>query len=199
MAFIKFNKKETEKKANSFGEIPDGDYELLVTKAEWRPMLDKPDKTPYFNLELTVRTDVDQECGGRKIFHSFFVSRDPEKVENSMDFINRFNLAIGMPDEVEIETQEQWCDFILGKAVKAKVKNEKSEYNGKTYENVRIKYFSETEHEEITHEMDKPSGIQPVKDKKKAAAKPKQEKKLEDDPFANDGETIDIDDDDLPF
>ena len=199
MAFIKFNKKETEKKAKSFGEIPDGDYELLVTKAEWRPMLDKPDKTPYFNLELTVRTDVDQEGGGRKVFHSFYVSRDPEKVENSMDFINRFNLAIGMPDEVEIETQEQWCDFILGKPVKARLKTKPNTYNGKTTDRQEISFFSETEYADVTHEMDKPSGIQPVKDKKKAAAKPKQETKVDDDPFANDDGTIDISDDDLPF
>ena len=194
MAFIKFNRKEAEKKANSFGEIPDGTYELLVTKAQYFPLLDKPDKSPYFNLELTVRTDVEQECGGRKVFHKFYVPRDEEKAEKAMGFIDRFNLAINMPDEVEIDTEEQWCDYILGKAVKAKIKNEKSEYQGKTYENTNIKNFSETEHAEITHEVDKPSGIQKVKDKPK-----KQDSKLEDDPFADDGGTIDISDDDLPF
>ena len=194
MAFIKFNKKETEKKANSFGAIADGEYELLVTKNEWRPMLDKPDKTPYFNVELTIRSDVDQEAAGRKIFHSFYISRDPEKAQGSLDFINRFNLALGLPDGVEFETEEEWTKWTVGKPVRAKLKNETSEYNGKTYENVRVKYFMLSEYPDVEMEMDKPSGITKVEKQQP------QVNKIDDDPFANDNAgTIDISDDDLPF
>lgn len=199
MTFIKFNKKEAEKKANSFGDIPDGEYELLVTKAEWVPLLDKPDKSPYFNLELTVRTDVEQECGGRKVFHKFYRSRDAEKAENAMDFIHRFNLAIGMPDGVEIETEEQWTDYILGKAVIGKLKNETSQYQGKTYENLNVKSWKPTEFEEINHKLDKPTGIEKVTKPKKQTKQQENYTKIDDDPFANDGGTVDIDDDDLPF
>lgn len=192
MAFIKFNKKETEKKANSFGAIADGEYELLVTKNEWRPMLDKPDKTPYFNVELTIRSDVDQEAAGRKIFHSFYISRDPEKAQGSLDFINRFNLALDLPDGMELD-EEPWAKWTVGKPVRAKLKNETSEYNGKTYENVRVKYFMSSEYPDVEMEMDKPSGIQKVEKK--------QVNKIDDDPFINADVTgtIDISDDDLPF
>lgn len=185
MAFLKYNKAEAEKKANSFGAIADGEYELVVLEAEWRPMVDKPDKTPYFNLQLGIRSDVDQDHGGRKVFHSFYVSRDPEKAEQSLDFINRFNFALNVPDEVEFETEEQWTNFITGKPVKAKIATEKREYNGKTYENTNIKYFMETEFPDVAKPQAKPNSSG--------------QSKLDDDPFSNNGGTIDIGDDDLPF
>ena len=187
MAFIKFNRKEAEAKANQFGAIEEGDYELYVVEGEWRPMLDKPDKTPNFNLKLKIRSDVGQAAAGRTLFHSFFISRDPDKAETSMDFIDRFNVALGLPDGVEFETEEQWISYITGKPVKAHVIQR--EYNGKT--NPAIQYFMETEHPEMT-EQDKPSsGMKP--------ASQQQQSKVDDDPFANNGKTLDISDDDLPF
>ena len=187
MAFIKFNRKEAEAKANQFGAIEEGDYELYVVEGEWRPMLDKPDKTPNFNLKLKIRSDVGQAAAGRTLFHSFFISRDPEKAATSMDFIDRFNVALGLPDGVEFETEEQWISYITGKPVKAHVIQR--EYNGKT--NPAIQYFMETEHPEMT-EQDKPSsGMKP--------ASTQQQSKVDDDPFANNNGTIDINDEDLPF
>ena len=186
MAFIKFNRKEAEEKTNSFALIAEGDYELFVKDGEWRPMVDKPDKAPNFNLELVIRSDVEQDHKGRKIFHTFYISRDPEKTEQSMDFINRFNLALGIPDGVEFETEEQWLNFIIGKPVKAHVGQK--EYNGKTY--AEVKYFMETEFSEMSEQEQQTSssGLKPAEN----------QSKIDDDPFSGGG-TIDIDDDDLPF
>ena len=193
MAFIRHNKAEAEKKANSFGAIADGEYELVVLEAEWRPMLDKPDKAPYFNLKLGIRADVEQEHQGRNVFHSFFISRDEEKVEQSMDFIHRFNFALGVPDGADFETEEQWVNYVIGRAIKGKIATETEEYQGKTRENTKIKYFSITEFPDVA-KVDKPSsGIKPAKKQENYT------KIQDDDPFSNDGGTIDIDDDDLPF
>lgn len=187
MGFIKFNRNEAEKKANSFGAIAEGDYELFIKDGKWDPQTGKPDKTPYFNLELAIRTDVDQEHGGRKLFHSFYISRDPEKAETSMDFIDRFNLALGIPDGVEFDTEEQWLNYIIGKPVKAHVGDR--EYNNKTY--AEVKYFMESEFAEIT--------AQDTQSSSSGLTKTETKPKIDDDPFANDNGTIDIGDDDLPF
>lgn len=189
MAFLKFNRKAAEEKSNSFSLIAEGDYELFVKEGKWEPKVDKPNETPLFNLELVIRSDVEQEHKGRKLFHSFYISRDPEKEEQSMDFINRFNLALGIPDGVEFDTQEQWLSFIIGKPVKANVYHKP--YNGKEYAN--IKYFMETEYPEMEEQQQQSSssGLKP-------AERESTYTKIEDDPFSGGG-TIDIDDDDLPF
>lgn len=191
MGFIKFNRKEAEQKANSFGAIAEGDYELFIKDGKWDPQTGKPDKAPYFNLELAIRTDVDQDHGGRKLFHSFYISRNEEKVDQSMDFINRFNLALGIPDGVEFATEESWLKYIIGKPVKAHVGQR--EYNGKTY--AEVKYFMESEFAEMAAQENQSnsSGLT------KTETKPKPNPKIDDDPFSSDGQTIDISDDDLPF
>lgn len=192
MGFMKFNRKDAEEKAAQFGAIAEGEYELYVAEGEWRPLLDKPDKTPNFNLQLVIRKDVEgQASAGRKIFHTFYISRDPEKVDQSMDFIHRFNLALDLPDGVDFETQEQWLKYVIGKPVKAYVGHK--EYNSKTY--AEIKEFMLTEYPEFTAPEKGGSGIKP-------ASKPKPEysmSAIDDDPFSNDGGSIDITDDDLPF
>lgn len=196
MSFLKYNKTEAKKQADSFGLIAEGEYELYVMKAEWRPLVDKPDKTPYFNLELAIRSDIAQEHGGRKIFHSFYVSRDPEKVENSMNFINRFNLALDIPDGVDFPTEESWLKYIIGKPVRGYVGIH--EHNGKKYP--EIKEFLLTQFTEMSEQSSNSSGIQKVDKPAAKVDKPKENyTKIDDDPFSNDGGPIDISDDDLPF
>lgn len=176
MAFLKQNNKRAEEGKGSFGLIAEGDYEVFATEGKWE---DKPDKTPRANFTFVIRSDVDQEFKGRKVFHDFYVSRDPEKVEVSLGFIERFNLEIGVPDGVEFETQQQWINFVLGKPVKAHIYID--EYNGK--ENNKIKWFNESEFKEMK-EQPKPE-----------ASSEQLQRASQSIPDM----TIDISDDDLPF
>lgn len=180
MAFLKQNNKKAQEEKGSFGLIPEGDYEVFATEGKWHGHEDKPDKTPFANFTFVVRSDVDQAAKGRKVFHSFYISRDPEKVETSLGFIERFNLELGVPDGVEFETQQQWINYVLGKPVKARIGSR--EYNGKEYN--EIKWFNESEFKEMK-EQPKPDSSAQLQRATES--------------IPNTDFSLDIDDDSLPF
>lgn len=178
MAFLKQNNQKAKEGKGSFGLIAEGDYEIFATEGKWH---DEAGKTPRANFTFVVRSDVDQEFKGRKVFHDFYVSRDPEKVETSLGFIERFNLDLGVPDGVEFDTQQEWINYVLGKPIQARIGTK--EYNGKEYN--EIKWFN-------------PSEFQEMKEQAQPENKEKLSAKFAQDPFAGGG-SIDISDDDLPF
>jgi hypothetical protein len=145
MSFLKQNNKRAEENKQSFALLAEGDYEVFATEGKWH---DEVGKTPRANFTFVVRSDVDQPGKGRKVFHDFYVSRDPEKVETSLGFIERFNLELGVPDGVEFSTQQEWINFVLGKPVKARVYIDK--YNDK--ENNKIKFFNASDFKEISEQ-----------------------------------------------
>jgi hypothetical protein len=184
MSFLKQNNERANESKKGFGLLPDGDYEVFATEGKWE---DKVGKTPNANFTFVVRSDVEQEGKGRKVFHTFYISRDPEKVETSLGFIERFNLELGVPDGVEFATQQEWINFVLGKPVKAHIS--KREYNGKEYN--EIKWFNASDFKVID-----PAVINAGKEEKKPESKGLS--RVDEDPFAGNG-SINITDDDLPF
>jgi len=52
---------------------------------------------------------------------------------------------VKIPEGVEVNTIEQFLEIIKGKTLKVTVKNEQSEYNGKTYDNLNIKKMEQSE------------------------------------------------------
>lgn len=201
MGFMKFDKKKAEEANKGFGLIEPGDYEFLITDAEYRT---KNQKTPNINLTLVIRSDVEQDFKGRKMFHAFYISKDPEKVENSMNMIMAFLDYVGVEDGMDFDTPQEVAAYVKGKIVKGTVFTD--EYNGK--ENSRIRYFNVSDlfGEEFNFEdASGNKGLAKAADKiNKSGAKqdkPKKEEnytRVDDDPFANNG-SIDISDDDLPF
>ena len=146
MAFLKQNNGRAKESKSQFGLITEGEYEIMATEGKWH---DEAGKTPRANFTFTVRSDVEQEFKGRKVFHDFYISRDPEKVETSLGFIERFNMDLGVPDGVEFESQQQWINYVLGKPIKAKIS--KREYNGKEYN--EIKFFNPTEFSSVSQQV----------------------------------------------
>ena len=59
--------------------------------------------------------------------------------------MQRYAKAIKIPEGVEVNTIEQFLGLITGKTLKVTVKNEQSEYNGKTYDNLNIKKMEQSE------------------------------------------------------
>lgn len=181
MAFLKQDNKRAVENDNGFGIIPEGDYEVIVSGGAFRD--DAQQSWPNFNLELTIRSDVDQEFKGRKVFHTFWLSQKKEtSLQVCMNMIEAFGHKVGVPDGVEFETEQQWVNFVIGKPVKAHVVIE--EYNNKE-KNV-VKYFNESEFMEVRHVEEKKTEYNSYT-------------RVDDDPFANNGKTLDISDDDLPF
>ena len=59
--------------------------------------------------------------------------------------LQRYAKAVKIPEGVEINTIEQFLDIIKGKTLKVTVKNEQSESNGVTYDNLNIKKMEQSE------------------------------------------------------
>ncbi|EQC70379.1 Single stranded DNA-binding protein [Streptococcus sp. HSISS2] len=53
--------------------------------------------------------------------------------------------AAGIPDGTKFTSLEDYLNQLEGKALKVTVKNEKSEWQGKTYENLNVKRMEVTE------------------------------------------------------
>lgn len=180
MSFLKQDNKRANETKGSFGLITTGDYEVMAIEGKWDDPTDQT-KTPRANFTFVVRSDVDQEFKGRKVFHDFYISRDPEKVETSLGFIERFNLELGVPDGVEFATQQEWINFVLGKPVKARIATK--EYNGKEYN--EIKWFNESSFKQVSAQATQT----PAQNAGTALPSTTQEAPG----------SIDISDDDLPF
>ena len=53
--------------------------------------------------------------------------------------------AAGIPDGTKFSSLEDYLGQLVGKTLKVTVKNEKSEWQGKTYENLNVKRMEVTE------------------------------------------------------
>lgn len=110
----------TSEGGGGFTPVPEGVYEAIITRATI---------TPYrsgnqgLNLMLTIRTDVEQPCGNRKLFDNLVLS------ENSMYKFDLVAVATEFPEDQEITSLEQFRDFILHKPVQVKVLHEPDKYN----------------------------------------------------------------------
>ena len=110
-------------KAQEFGLIEPGWYEVMIEEAE---MKYSSKGTPYLNMRMVIRDDVEQRFQGRKVFHSLFFT---EKTEN---IVHAFFKAIRTPNGKTFESYDEMVDYVKGKTLKANIGIEKwedKEYN----------------------------------------------------------------------
>lgn len=176
MAF-KFSKD----KVSTFGPLPAGNYEVFITKAG--PDYSKQKGTPYIDMQLTVRGDVDgqEQYKGRKIFHSLFFT------DNTEGLVHGFLEAVDAPPGIEFDdsTDETLMrgisKFIIGRPLQVKVTVYTGD-NGNDYNRVSSVKLSEY------------GGVYTPDNKETPPADSQQG-----DPFSYSGAPINISDDDLPF
>lgn len=65
-------------KPEQYDLIPDGTYECIIDKAEIKKS--KSSGNNYISVELTIRSDVEQQCKGRKVFD--VIAKDKEKPDD---------------------------------------------------------------------------------------------------------------------
>lgn len=156
------------------GEVKDGKYEVVINSA-------KEDATPngaeYLNLDLIIRNDFEQPFKNAHIFARVWKSKDSGQYHGGM--LNTIGKAFRLPDGKSYKTMEELCDDLALKTGKVTVKNEISEYGGKTYENLNVKSWEQTELQGLNHQF-------------------KEKTKASNDPFGNAAQ-IDVSDDSLPF
>lgn len=117
-----FNFKVDGKKAQTFGALPAGEYELFITGAK---AIYSSKGTPGVSMVLTVRNDVDQVGGGRKVWHTLWVN------ENTHGIVQAFMKAIEVPDGTEFNSLEEIANYVKGRPVRAKldIQEDNSNFN----------------------------------------------------------------------
>ena len=70
-----------------------------------------------------------------------------------MRFFNTIGAAAQLQRGKQYSSIEELFKDFLGKAVRVTVKNETSEYNGKTYENLNVKRWDKTKFPELAHKF----------------------------------------------
>lgn len=145
--------------SGDFKPLEIGEYECIISKVE---TAESSNGNQMLKVTLTVRDDVSQEGGKRKIFDNIVFT------EKAMFKVNQFANAVGIEGAGNLD---EFASQALYKPVR--IKNKHEEYNGKT--NDKVAFYNPAQ-----VEYNGQGGTSA-------------------DPFANDSNTIDISDEDLPF
>ena len=126
--------------AEQFSSIEDGTYEVVVAQAEQSA---SQSGTDFLDIRLKIRDDFQQKFRNNLIFDKVWINK--QTLQYPEWSLQRYAKAVKIPEGVEVNTIEQFLEIIKGKTLKVTVKNEQSEYNGKTYDNLNIKKMEQSE------------------------------------------------------
>lgn len=120
--------------AQEFATITDGTYEVVIKSA-------KPDAskggTDFMNIQFKIRDDFEQKFKNNLIFHKIWVNKETQQYNANQ--INTLAKTAQLPDGAKYAGVEEFLNALVGKHLRVTVRNEKSEYNGNTYENLNVK------------------------------------------------------------
>lgn len=170
------------------GKIEDGTYEVLVNKCAEGAT---PGGAEYIEFDLIIRNDVDQASKNMHVFHKNWKAKSDGKY--NMKSFNTIGKACKLPNGKTYNSLDELLFDFVGKTAVVNVANEESEYNGKTYNNLNVKYWVATALNGHNHVKQAP--------KPKTGSTPQQGsyQRVDEDPFAAGSGPIQVSDDDLPF
>ena len=147
--------------------IPDGKYEMVIKEVIEG---EAQSGTKFIQFSLVVRNDIEQPRQNAVVFHKVWQSKETGTY-NQKTF-NTIGWAAQMDENKKYKKMEEVFADLANKPVLVRVKNETSEYNGKTYENRNVKSWEISQYPIVAHQW---------KDGTTTA------------------QTVEIDDEDLPF
>lgn len=121
-------------KAQEFGTIEDGTYEVLV---EYSIEKTTPNGADYLSIPLRIRKDFEQLHKNSLIFHKIWQKKEDGKYP--IGAVMNLAKQAQIPDKTKFKDLDDYLNQLTGKALKVTVKNEKSTYNGKDYDNLNVK------------------------------------------------------------
>ncbi|MDY4510757.1 DUF669 domain-containing protein [Streptococcus hyovaginalis] len=127
-------------KAQEFASIKDGTYEVSIDKAAQDATKGGAD---FLNIQFRIRKEFQQDFQNNIIFHRIFAKKEDGKYPAGA--IMTLAKAAGIPDGTQYKDLDDYLGQLLGKCLKVTVKNEKSEYQGKTYENLNVKRMEKSD------------------------------------------------------
>ena len=171
-------------------DIPDGKYEMVIKYAG--EDVTKGNQTPYINVTMVVRNDVDQPQKNRYFRHSIWHKKEPSQADlacsgYSFKQIQSLSKAAGLPNGKEYSDIEDWCDDLGGKPVLVTVEHEEyPEGSGKKH--ARARWINESKQLPCRHEWKNAEDID--EDPAPATGDPKP---------SNEFQEVKTADEDLPF
>lgn len=121
------------------GSVKDGTYEAVIKKVQEKTA---NTGTKYINFELVIRNDVQQAHQNQYIFDKAWENKETGKFNRRA--LNTIGKAAQLQNGKVYNSLDDLLNDYVGKPVRVTVKNETSEYNGKTYENLNIKNWDVT-------------------------------------------------------
>lgn len=116
--------------------IPQGDYEVIVKKAEEKETKDGSKK--YISIQLAVRNDIDQKYKNKIIFECLFKGKDTGKYQ--MKQFNTISKALKIPNGKNYSSLDELLGDWNNKPMLVRIKHE--EYNGNI--NARVGFYNES-------------------------------------------------------
>lgn len=165
-AFFTFDENEAK---GGFEPLPVGEYETIISNVENKT---SSNGNPMLAMTLTVREDVPQEGGGRKLFDNLVMT------EKAKFKFHQLFKALGFTNGARFNSLDEIAQAIAYKPLRVKTKHELDNRDNVTIRD-RVHYYIPTEHPLA-------GGAAPVAQADPFAAGPA-------------GQTIDISEDDLPF
>lgn len=150
MAFMTTNYKDNE--SNDYSALPQGEYEMIINKAQEAATKNGKEK---LQIDLVVRKDLDNVQGmeeTNKKYHNRHVFHDNWKTDINGSYqydTTKFQYildAIGVPENLAINSVDELIEIITGKAVRVYVKQEFSSYSGKEENRVAPWGYKKTEY-----------------------------------------------------
>lgn len=127
------------------GRIADGDYEVIIKSV-------KEDVTPggaeYVEFDVVIRNDFDQPHKNMHVFHKVWKAKETGKY--NMKSFNTMGKAFQLQNGKTYNSFKELLDDFVLMTARANIKTEKSEYNGKEYENYRV-FFNQSKLTGVSH------------------------------------------------
>lgn len=130
------------------GKVADGNYEIFVNKVEESAT---PGGAEYIEFDLIIRNDFEQAYKNSHLFHKVWKEKATGKY--NMKTFNTIGKACQLQNGKSYKSLKELLDDYVRKTAVVNVKNETSEYGGKTYENTNVKYWNQTKLTGLNHQL----------------------------------------------
>ena len=131
------------------GIMKPGDYEVVIK--EVTEGTSKQKGTPFIQIELVVRNDVNQEYKNKHLWYTIWDTPTTREKGMYAKQINTVSRHTGVQNGTNFNSVADWGRFIQGRPVLATVKIE--EYNGEQKE--RVQYIGATKFPQCMHKWEK--------------------------------------------
>lgn len=129
------------------GKVEDGTYEVIIEKVGED---ETPNGAEFTNFQMVIRNDIQQNHKNMKVWERIWKAKATGKY--NMMMFNTIGKAAQLQAGKTYNSIEELLNDYVGKPVRVTVKNETSEYNGNTYENLNVKAWEATKFPNVQHQ-----------------------------------------------